>query len=64
MRTQSTRADGRFHMHCVLPPGFHRGIRQVALDEGLTISDLVYEILKPEIDRRLKQLGREIANPK
>lgn len=64
MHTQTTRTDARFHMHCVIPARFHKRIRQLALHKDSTISELVQEILEPEVDRQLKEIERGLANPK
>lgn len=64
MRTQSTRTDDRFHMHCVMPARFHKRIRILASHKDSTISDLVHAILEPEVDRQLKEIERGLAHPK
>ena len=64
VRTAAPRTDGRVHLHCLIPPRLHRGLRQVAVGQNTTIGELIAEIIGPEIDRRLKQIGSDIVNPK
>lgn len=64
IRTAAPRNDGRVHLHCLIPPRLHRCLRQVAVGENTSIGELIAEILGPEVDRRLRQIGEEIANPK
>lgn len=64
IRTAPPREDGRVHLHCLIPPRLHKGLRQVAVDEELSIGELISEILGPEIDRRLDRIGRGIIGPK